>query len=99
MSYRLQYTREFYEDFERYYGNLAEIDLQLAERVFDAMQKAIKVLEDFPFAGRRAVSENAFARELLVPFGSSGYILLYEVEDSETVTILAVRHQREDDYH
>ncbi|MDH4233664.1 MAG: hypothetical protein OEV15_00815 [Gallionella sp.] len=24
---------------------------------------------------------------------------LFEIENSETVTILAVRHQREDDYH
>ena len=24
---------------------------------------------------------------------------LFEIDDSKTVTILAVRHQREDDYH
>ncbi|MGK6315391.1 type II toxin-antitoxin system RelE/ParE family toxin [Neorhizobium sp. DT-125] len=99
MSRRLRYTPEFYEDFERYYGHLAEIDIQLAERAFDAMQKAMRVLEDFPFVGRRALTDSIFARELIVPFGSSGYILLYEVEDEETVTILAVRHQREEDYH
>jgi plasmid stabilization system protein ParE len=99
MTHRLQYTRGFYEDFERYYGHLAEIDLGLAERAFDAMQKAMKVLEDFPFVGRRVSGDSVFARELLVPFGSSGYVLLYEVENDETVTILAVRHQREEDYH
>ncbi|GAP37931.1 death on curing protein, Doc toxin [Piscinibacter sakaiensis] len=38
-------------------------------------------------------------RELLIPCGSSGYVALFEIEDSATVTILAVRHQLEDDYH
>jgi len=35
----------------------------------------------------------------LIPFGVSGYIVLFEIEDKETVTILAARHQREEDYH
>jgi len=26
-------------------------------------------------------------------------VALFEIENSETVTILAIRHQREDDYH
>ncbi|MDI9682423.1 type II toxin-antitoxin system RelE/ParE family toxin, partial [Burkholderia cenocepacia] len=38
-------------------------------------------------------------RELIVSFGTSGYVLLFEIEAAEQVTILAVRHQREDDYH
>jgi mRNA-degrading endonuclease RelE of RelBE toxin-antitoxin system len=35
---------------------------------------------------------------MLVPFGASGYVALYEIDDEETVTILALRQQREDDY-
>jgi len=35
----------------------------------------------------------------VIPFGFSGYVALFEVENSSTVTILAVWHQREDDYH
>ncbi|MDC9726393.1 MAG: type II toxin-antitoxin system RelE/ParE family toxin, partial [Candidatus Thioglobus sp.] len=27
------------------------------------------------------------------------YVALFEIENNNTVTILAVRHQREDDYH
>jgi mRNA-degrading endonuclease RelE of RelBE toxin-antitoxin system len=37
-------------------------------------------------------------RELVIPFGSSGYVMLFEIDDASTVIILAVRHQREDDY-
>ncbi len=36
---------------------------------------------------------------LIVSFGTSGYVPLFEIESAEHVTILAVRHQREDDYH
>jgi len=34
-----------------------------------------------------------------MPFGSVGYVLLVEIEPPATVTVLAARHQREDDYH
>jgi len=36
---------------------------------------------------------------LVIPFGASGYVALFEIDDDNTVTILAVRHHREDDYH
>jgi mRNA-degrading endonuclease RelE of RelBE toxin-antitoxin system len=29
----------------------------------------------------------------------SGYVVLFEIENNTTVTIITVRHQREDDYH
>ncbi|MEO5670847.1 MAG: type II toxin-antitoxin system RelE/ParE family toxin, partial [Ramlibacter sp.] len=38
-------------------------------------------------------------REMIIPFGASGYVALFEIEDATTVTILAVRHHRENDYH
>lgn len=38
-------------------------------------------------------------RELVIPFGRSGYVALFEIIDSATVVIAAVRHQLEDDYH
>lgn len=57
------------------------------------------MLKDFPFSCRRASSEDALLRELLVPFGSAGYVLLFKIEDSQTVTVAAIRHHRQDDYH
>lgn len=101
MSHKLQFAEAFFLDFERYYGHLAETDPRLAERAYDSVSKALSVLEDFPFIGRRVVidDETIITRELLIPFGTWGYVVLYEVEDAETVTILAVRHQREDDYY
>ena len=49
-------------------------------------------------AGQAAPQGDAFLRELVIGFGASGYVVLFEIEDAATVTVLAVRHQREDDY-
>ena len=35
---------------------------------------------------------------MVIPFGSAGYVALFEIENNETVTILIIRHQREEDY-
>ena len=35
---------------------------------------------------------------MVISFGRAGYVALYEIESERTVTVLAVRHQREDDY-
>ncbi|MCD6581058.1 MAG: type II toxin-antitoxin system RelE/ParE family toxin [Desulfuromusa sp.] len=32
-------------------------------------------------------------------FEARGYVVLFEIEDKGTITILAVRHQREEDYY
>jgi len=67
--------------------------------MIDAIEQAVTLLQTVPFSCRKASDESPFLRELLIPFGAAGYVALFEIEDSGTVTILAVRHQREDDYH
>lgn len=37
-------------------------------------------------------------RELVVPTAGRGYLALYEISAANQVTVLAVRHQLEDDY-
>lgn len=99
MSYRVRYTRAAREDLRRLYGFLPEKDLEAARRARDAILKATDFLQDFPFTCRKADPANPFLRELVIPFGSSGYVALFEIEDPSTVTILAIRRQREEDYH
>ncbi len=99
MSYSVRYTKAAREDLRRLYGFLLAHDLQAARRAREAIGKSVEFLRDFPFTCRKAMPDNPFLRELVIPFGAGGYVALFEIEDSETVTILAVRHQREDDYH
>lgn len=99
MSYRVRYTKAAREDLRRLYAFLLEQDIQAAQRARDAISKNIEYLREFPFTCRKAEHDNPFLREIVIPFGAFGYVALFEIEDSETVTILAIRHQREDDYY
>lgn len=57
------------------------------------------MLRLFSFSCRKIDENNPFLRELIVSFGASGYVLLFEIESVDQVTTLTVRHQREEDYH
>ena len=99
MSFTVRFTPEAKDDLVRLYSFLIEYDLKTADDALNAIMKGIEFLRDFPFSCRKALPENPFLRELLVSFGSSGYVALFEIQEQQTVTILAVRHQREDDYY
>jgi plasmid stabilization system protein ParE len=74
-------------------------DFDAAQRAIDTVREAIeRSLGRAPFVYRKA-GDNPFLRELVIPFGSGGFVALYEIEDAVHVTVLAVRHQLEDDYH
>ena len=74
-------------------------DFDAAQAAIDALQTAVQGhLSRTPFIQRK-VGDNPFLRELIAPFGNSGYVALYEIKVGDTVNILAVRHQLEDDCH
>lgn len=99
MSFRLRYSPDARADIKRLYAFLLERDFDAAEKAVEVIIRTINGLREFPFAARKAPGDNSFLRELVIPFGAGGYIALFEIENGETVTILAIRHQREDDYH
>ena len=106
MSYRVKLTREAEDDFLRLYDFVLERemdrsaggDLALAERAIAAIEQGIATLRSSPFTCRKA-DQGAFLRELVIPFGRTGYVALFEIASNDTVVIAAVRQQREDDYH
>lgn len=98
MSYRVRYTRAARDDLLALQEFLLARDVASARRARNAIGKGMEFLKDFPFTCRKATPDNPLLRELIIPFGDSGYVALFEIEDSTTVTILAIRHQREDDY-
>ena len=102
MSFRVRFTQDAQTDLDRLYTFILERDAGdwvVAERALDAIRNGITLLEISPFSCRKATPGNTFLRELLISFGAAGYVALFEIEDGKTVTMLAVRHQREDDYH
>ena len=102
MSYRVRFTKDAEADLLRLYEFILardEADWAIAQRALEAIRNAIRSLELSPFSYRKAAAGNPFLRELVIPFGAAGYVALFEIDNDKTVTILAVRHQREDDYH
>jgi plasmid stabilization system protein ParE len=96
--YKVRFTPEAEDDLLRLYDFLLERDVVAAQRALDAIKAAIELLRFSPFSCRKATRESAFLRELVIPFGAGGYVALFEIESETTVNILALRHQREEDY-
>ena len=96
--FKVRFTPEAEEDLLRLYDFLLERDLAAAERALESVKLAIEALQFSPFSCRKAGSIDPFLRELIIPFGSAGYVALFEIESSSMVNIIAVRHQREDDF-
>jgi plasmid stabilization system protein ParE len=100
VTYKVRLTAEALEDLDRLYDFLVERDQEAAERALTAIERALALLAYSPFSCRKALlQKNPRWREILIPFGHSGYVALFEVEDDQSVTVTAVRHQREEDYH
>ncbi len=96
--YKVRFTLEAEADLTRLYDFLIDKDPVVAVTALAAIREAIRVLRFSPYSCRRADPKSPDLRELVVPFGKSGYVVLFEIEPPRIVTILAARHQREDDY-
>lgn len=98
--YTVRFTREAEADLLRLFDFLVELDCDAAGQSLSVIREAIGLLELFPYSCRKAAGSNTNPplRELIIPFGDAGYVALFEIDTLRTVTLLAIRHQREDDY-
>jgi plasmid stabilization system protein ParE len=96
--YKVRFTPEAEDDLLRLYDFLLERNVTAAEHALDAIRGAVELLRFSPFSCRKALPNNPFLRELIIPFGSAGYVALFEIEAGGAVNVLAVRHQRQEDY-
>lgn len=104
MTYTVLFSNAATEDLEELFDyalqrelNSEAGDLDAPARALQAIRDGIAFLATSPFTCRK-VGGSPFLRELVIPFGRSGYVALFEVVDQSTV-VGAIRHQREDDYH
>ena len=85
------------EDLERLVEFLLERSPEDATQTVDLITGVLNILEQHPRIGRPV---EAGLRELVISRGRTGYLALYEYDEpSDLVVVLAVRHQRERDYH
>lgn len=104
MTFRVEFTPEADADLDR----LFDLLLERAQTVEDAVRayEAVKVirtvanshLSTTPYSYRK-VGQRPTLRELIVPFGSTGYVLRFDIRTPELVLVIGARHQREEDFH
>ena len=104
MSFVVELSPAADADLERLFEFLLERaetteELDRAQAAIDAIRATAEHrLAITPFSFRKA-ARNPAQRELIIPFGGTGYVALYEIVSTSKVVVLAVRHQREEDYH
>ena len=101
--FEVRYAPEAEADLLRLFEHLVDRaetveELSVAASAIAALRAGIESLSRHPFLYRKH-HDDPLLRELLVPFGASGYVALYRILDAEHVLVLALRHQLEDDYH
>ncbi|NQW94588.1 MAG: type II toxin-antitoxin system RelE/ParE family toxin [Polaromonas sp.] len=101
-AYELILAESAKDDLERLHAFASDIDPDMAERALKSIKSALQVLTRHPHTCRKVQSSDlssASLRELVIDLGGTGYLALFEVVDDAVALVLAVRHQRESDYH
>ena len=91
---RLIWSPQALLDVQRLYRFLAGKNIDAAKRAIMTVRQAVKVLGHQPRIGRPIEDMPDEFREWVIDFGDSGYVARYRI-DSDAITILAVRHQKE----
>jgi plasmid stabilization system protein ParE len=104
MTFKVEFTPEADADLDRLFDFLLDRaqTVEEAMRAYEAVE-AIRTAANShisitPYSYRK-VGQRPTLRELIVPFGSSGYILRFDIRSPELVLVIGARHQREEDFH
>lgn len=89
------WTRNALQRLREAYYFLLQHDKDAAETAVGKIRHSISLLRNNPQLGRPVLElPGSNTRELIVSYGASGYVVLYELEDSRVV-IMNLRHQKE----
>lgn len=101
--FRLVPTVALQEDIERLEEHIIQRELASSTpddlclfRFRDAVERAFGILSFAPHTCRRSEEHREF-RELIIPFGNGGCVVLFAIRDADVV-LLAARDQHEHDY-
>jgi plasmid stabilization system protein ParE len=91
---RLIWSQAALCDVQRLYRFLAPKNPDAAKRAVKAIRQGVQALGQQPGVGRPIEGMAEAFREWIIDFGASGYVARYRI-DTDAVTILAVRHQKQ----
>ena len=95
---RIIVTEDAVRGVERCKLFLLEKNAFAAQKASQAIAHHVTLLESNPAIGR-PYHDEPLLRELIIPFGESGFVVLYHYEaQSDSVYLLAFRHQKEAGY-
>jgi plasmid stabilization system protein ParE len=95
---RVKLSPRAQSDIKRLYDFLAAKDTVVASSAVNVIVSSFSPLTRIPKIGRK--KDGTDLRELIINFGSSGYVALYDFdEDIDEVVITALLHQKENDYN
>ena len=104
MSFEVRFAAAAEDDLIRLFEFLlkrarATEDLDRAQQAINAIESVtLHHLASTPYSFRKT-GKSPTRRELIIPFGATGYVALDEIASASLELVLAVRHQREEDYH
>ena len=104
MSYAVEFTQGAEDDLVRLYDFLLDRaetleELDVADEAVNVIrQAALSHLSTTPYSYRK-VGARSTLREFIIPFGTTGYILRFDIRSPELVLVIGARHQREEDFH
>lgn len=94
------YSEQTHHDFARLCGFVEQIDPKLKSVVVATVMAGIDTLGTFPEIAPFCQDESyKHMRELFIPYGKSGYLVLYQYTKTlNEVLIAAIRHSKESGY-
>ena len=102
-QYRVRLLPSAEEHLERLFEHILEREVasptgdpQVALAAVETIRVALKSLAFTPFTCRKA-GDDPFWRELVIPFGRSGYVALFLIRENE-VLVTKILHQRQADF-
>jgi plasmid stabilization system protein ParE len=94
---RLVWTPYSSRDLSRLYDFLEPKDRNAAIRAIKTIRQRLSLLARHPEMGRPVDEAPVGRRELVIDFGQSSYVALYQLE-GEHILVLAIRYGREAGY-
>ena len=95
---RVVFSQRAKSDIERMHRFLVARDPRAARRGILTVKDAFVALRAAPMMGR-PVADKPELRELIIGFGAAGYLALYRIDEpTHTIVVLAIKHQKENDY-
>lgn len=87
------------QDLQRLQEFLKAKNVLAAKKAAEILIRGIRQLQSMPKIGRPVANLPLEYQELVIEFGSSGYVMLYRYDElTDNIVILKIKHQKEAGY-